>query len=142
MKTKFAATITVSKTQRPAPAPDAPQYWLIAGGVCVAEGWGRKVEAGPAIPDEVRLGFLRGPKLKVRSPIRLTVARPDDTVTVESAGLETSGRGPHLSAAIDDFQKRVADRYWSLRGQRDGLDPALAELWERFQAMIEEVDLP
>ena len=104
----------------------------------VADADSRSAAGGDATPAKIRLGSLQSPVLKLRSPILLRVGREDGFVTVWSDDLEELGHGPHLTAALEDFQKTVAELYETLRDERDRLGPAMADRWERLQALVEE----
>lgn len=92
-----------------------------------------------ATPHEVVIGRLPFASLRLRSPLRLEVQREDNNVAVWSPDLEEMGFGPHLGAAIEDFQQTLVELYATLEDEAGAhrLGPGMAELWQRLQGVIE-----
>ena len=97
------------------------------------------VALGVARPAEVRLGTLLTPGSRLRRPITLTVGTDDILITVWSAEFEELGYGTHLTEAIADFQRTLAELYRTLSAERDRLGPGLLDTWHRLQLVIEDV---
>ncbi len=100
-----------------------------------------QVVGGPvpsATPDRLLLGGLRHPRLRLYRPVSLTVEREDEHVTVWSDLLEEIGYGPHLTAAVEDFQETVSELYFSLKAEQERLGPEMRRLWEMLQGMVDE----
>jgi len=93
---------------------------------------------GHSTPSELALGSLRHPELRLRSPLILDVQREGDQVVVSHEQLGEVGRGPYLTAAVEDFQRAVGRRYLSLQSEQARLDPERARLWQTLQQWIEE----
>ncbi len=111
------------------------EFRLISFPTTFATGTGQMVET--ATPPEIYLGALPGPELRLRTPLRLEVQREDDSVVVWSADLDEFGYGPHLTAAIEDFQQTIIELYHTLEGEQDRLGPGMVELWGVLQQTIE-----
>lgn len=90
-----------------------------------------------ATPSEISIGTLPHPRLRLRGPLRAEVRREGDAVGVWSSDLEELGIGPHLSAAIEDFQRSVIELYFTLEADQNRLGPGLTTLWQRLQEMID-----
>lgn len=92
-----------------------------------------------ATPDRVSIGTLPHPRLRLRAPLRVEVRRENGEVGVWSPDLEELGIGPHLSAAVEDFQRSVVELYLELvvEAEHDRLGPGMAALWQRLQGMID-----
>lgn len=92
-----------------------------------------------ATPPELLLGSLPHPWLRLRAPLRLRVEREGEQVTVWSDDLEELGFGPHLTAAVADFQQTVVELYLTLRqdARAARLGPAMRQLWDTLQQFIE-----
>jgi len=112
--------------------PQTPAPVLTAGGVPQAPG-------GPpaGLPSEFVVGTLRHPVLRLRRPVRLAVAQDEEFVTVVLDEVDEFGYGPHLTAAIEDWQQTIAELYLTLQAERERLGPAMADLWERLQTVVE-----
>jgi hypothetical protein len=95
--------------------------------------------APSATPDEVLIAGLPFAALRLRSPLRLEVQREDDQVAVWSPDLEEMGFGPHLGAAIEDFQQTIVELYAALEDEAaaDRLGPGMVDLWQRLQDVVE-----
>lgn len=103
------------------------------GGLEIVDG-----EVPSATPVRLRIGAVRHPRLRLSQPISLTVERDGEHVTVWSDALEEIGYGPHLTAAVEDFQDTVAELYFSLRGEGGRLGPEMRRLWETLQDVVGE----
>ncbi len=90
-----------------------------------------------ATPPEILLGSIPSPDLRLRAPIRLEAQREGDSVTVWSEELEEFGYGPHLTAAIEDFQQTVIELYHTLATEQGRLGPGMIDLWARLQLFFE-----
>jgi hypothetical protein len=97
--------------------------------------WG---DPPPATPSEVLIGTLPHPNLRLRAPLRVEVQREDDAIGVWSPDLEEFGYGPHLTAAIEDFQQTLVELYLTLEEDRPNLGPAMIAQWERLEQAIEQ----
>ncbi len=91
----------------------------------------------PATPTDVLLGTLPDPEIRLQAPIHLEVQQEDDNVAVWSEELEEFGYGPHLTAAIEDFQQTVIELYHTLAAEQGHLGPGMVDLWARLQLFIE-----
>ena len=89
-----------------------------------------------ATPPEVLVGTLPHPYLRLRGPIRVEVQRDGDAVGVWSPDLQELGVGPHLSAAVEDFQRSVVELYLALEADQQRLGPDLAGVWRRLQDLV------
>ena len=99
---------------------------------------GRGVGADRATPPELLLGTVRHPSLRLRAPVVLRVECRGDMVTVQSDELAASGNGAHVTAAIEDLQRRVAAMYLSLRGEQAHVNADVERQWTRIRRWIEE----
>lgn len=93
----------------------------------------------PATPTELLIGTLPHPRLRLRAPIRVEVQRESSDVGVWSPELEELGVGPHLSAAIEDFQRSVVELFFELEieAAHDRLGPGMVALWRRLQGLVD-----
>jgi len=93
--------------------------------------------APPGLPAEFVVGTLRHPFLRLRHPVRLAVAQDEEFVAVVLDEINEFGYGPHLTAAVEDWQQTIAGLYLTLEAERERLGPAMADLWQRLQTIVE-----
>jgi len=128
----------------PAPAITGPETNLYgeamlsySGEMAMDARW-RRVEPAPVVtPPLLLLSSLPHPQMRLRVPLRLRVEREGDLVSVWNEEVEELGYGPHLTAAVEDFQQTVVELYTSLRQDRERLGPALQVLWNRLEHLVE-----
>jgi hypothetical protein len=122
------ATSRVSVVDPPQALPPS----MTAGAAAQAPG------SPPAgLPSEFVVGTLRHPFLRLRRPVRLAVAQDGEFVTVLLEEIDEFGYGPHLTAAVEDWQQTIVELYLTLQAERERLGPAMVELWERLQTFVE-----
>jgi hypothetical protein len=109
----------------PAPAPPATPLAVAPG------------TAPAGLPPDFLVGSLHHPFLRLRRPVRLAVAQDEEFVAVSFDDIDEFGYGPYLTAAVEDWQQTIAELYLTLRAERERLGPAMADLWERLQTIIE-----
>lgn len=90
------------------------------------------------LPAEFVIGSLPHPLLRPRRPLRVTVGRENDDVTVWSEEFEEIGSGPYLTAAVEDLQQTIVELYLTLRDDQERLGPEMQRLWRIAQQHIEE----
>jgi hypothetical protein len=94
--------------------------------------------AAGAIPAELTIETLGDPRLHLRTPLRVTVEREGEHVTVWQPELEELGYGPDLAAAVEDFQQTVVELYGTLRAEQGRLGPEMVRLWTYLDQHVEE----
>ena len=90
----------------------------------------------PEMPGVLPIATLPHSQLRLRRPLLVNVLVEGKIVGVWSEELEELGTGPHLSAAIADFQRSVVELYLSLEANQDRIGGELAALWQRLQQVV------
>jgi hypothetical protein len=88
------------------------------------------------MPGVLSIATLPHSQLRLRRPLPVDVLAEGENVGVWSEELEELGTGPHLSAAIDDFQRSVVELYLSLETDQDRIGGEIAALWQRLQQVV------
>jgi hypothetical protein len=97
-------------------------------------------EAGftPNIPEEIQVGVLRDGRLRVVSPIRVTVKVEEEHFVLEAVDLNEFGYGSNLADAIVDLQRTIAELYFTLELEANRLGPDLKQIFESLNRMIQK----
>jgi len=91
------------------------------------------------VPGDLLLGSLSDPRLRVVSPIRVRLFLEHDHVVAEAPNLNEFGYGSHISEAVRDIQRAIAQLYLSLEESSTRLGPDLVSTWSTLQCMIVRV---
>lgn len=129
------ARVTPGGTVTPR-APDAVELVVPEGPAVQVRGRFGKPERESVTT--FRLGGLQHPRLRLRAPLTLSVTWADSLVSVLHEPTQLWGEGGHLTAAVEDFQRTLAELYLGLQEDQGHLGPALAEEWAALQQWIEE----
>ena len=87
--------------------------------------------------EDIWIGFLRDPRLRIREPIYTMLdIYPDNKAVATADVLGVSGSGDNQSEAIADLQRKIADLYFSLEKSSGDLEGGNQEVWEMLQTKI------
>lgn len=89
------------------------------------------------LPATFTVGTLNHSLLRLRQPADLDVESCPGGVIVTLPTTGDWGVGPHLTAAVEDWQQTVVELYWTLQAEQGQLGPAMVALWAQLQTLIE-----
>jgi hypothetical protein len=92
-----------------------------------------------SLPDAILLGALRDRRLRVNSPLTVSVHHEADHLILEALEINEFGFGRNLSDAIVDLQHAIAELYMNLEATQDRLGPDLLVTWGALQKMVTRV---
>lgn len=87
------------------------------------------------VPDEILLGSLRDPRLRVRAALPVKFTKEDQHIIAEAVGLDEFGFGKNTSEALADLQRAVVELYLTLEQEQNRLGPDLQRTWSKLQEM-------
>lgn len=91
---------------------------------------------GPATPDEILLGFIDSPDLKLQKPLLLTISREEKYIVASWLELNLFGYGAHLTDAIEDFRQTLVELFLELDSEPDKLSADLCETYNSLKEWI------
>ena len=87
----------------------------------------------------IKLGFLRDGRLRIREVIDVTVTQEEDgQIAAEAEGLNEFGYGDNPTDAITDLQHVISELYFTLEEDHERLGKDLKSVWETLQVKIEK----
>ena len=87
-------------------------------------------------PKKVMLAFLRDGRLRLKSPIEVTISQEDGQTVANAGALNEYGAGNNQTEAIADLQRAIADLYFTLAEDQDRLGKKMQKVWEDLQSKI------
>tara|TARA_R100000049_G_C1892375_1_gene45001 strand:+ start:321 stop:623 length:303 start_codon:yes stop_codon:yes gene_type:complete len=94
----------------------------------------------PRAPDRLKIGTLGVGRLRVVTPITVTIDTENDDFIAEAEELAEFGFGKDRAEAIADLQHALVELYYTLEEDQNRLGPDLAQLWDVMQRRVEKVD--
>lgn len=85
------------------------------------------------------LGTVRDARLRVVSPLHVTLASEEGNIRAEATEIDEFGFGGSYADALSDLQRAIAELYLSLEDAKDRLGPDLERVWQVLQAKIRRV---
>jgi len=92
--------------------------------------------AAGAFPAEMKLGFLRDRRFRVRQPIAVRFALHEGQCVAEAAEFGEFGYGASAGEALADLQGALAQLYFALKEDSDRLGRDLQQVWHRLNKAI------
>lgn len=91
-----------------------------------------------ATPEQMVIGNLNHPRLRLRHPIAVMITREESLVIANLPEIEEFGYGPHVTAAVEDLRQTLIELYQTLKTEYARLGPDMVQLWNELQTLIEE----
>lgn len=91
-----------------------------------------------ATPEQLVVGNLNHPRLRLRQPIAVMITREESLVIASLPQLEEFGYGSHVTAAVEDLRQTLIELYQTLKAEYARLGPDMVQLWNELQTLIEE----
>ena len=88
------------------------------------------------VPDQILLGSLRDPRLRVQAPILVKFTKENQHFIAEAVGLDEFGFGSNSSEALADLQRAIAELYFTLERELDRLGADLQQVWAKLQEAV------
>jgi len=91
-----------------------------------------------ATPENLLLGNLNHPRLRLRQPVNVIITRDDSLLIASIPEIEEFGYGPHLTSAIEDLRQTLVELFQTLKSEQSRLGSDIVQLWNQLQVLIEE----
>jgi len=87
----------------------------------------------------ILLYSLRHPRLRLREPLAVLLEHDDGQVIAQSYDLDLFGYGDTENEALEDLRQTVADLYFELKENAEGLGLLPEKVWGYLSSIISEL---
>jgi hypothetical protein len=92
------------------------------------------------VKESVRvLQDLRDSRLRLISPLYVTIEQEDDTIVANNADLDVFGYGATETEALQDLREIIVETYFDLKRDSDRLGAHLRAIWAYLDRIVLEI---